>query len=174
MIYFIRKIIRAFAAPKHRLACSSKVWNAGVAELRRRTGGGLHESGAFLLGTIEGGRRRIERFAYYDDLDPHSLDSGIVTFDGAGYGPLWQMCRDEGLTVVADIHVHPGVARQSPSDRANPMIAKKGHIALIAPDFAAGDCMPGDLGAYEYQGDHNWSFRTGAEAENYYYVGYGG
>lgn len=173
MIYFIRKTIRACAAPKHRLSCSSKFWKEGVAQLRRRAEG-YHESGAFLLGTNDGDRRRIEKFAYYDDLDPHSIDSGIVIFDGSGYGPLWEMCRSEGLTVVADIHVHPSVARQSPSDRANPMIAKKGHIALIAPDFAAGDCLPHSLGVYEYEGDHNWSFRSGAGAEDYFYVGYWG
>jgi proteasome lid subunit RPN8/RPN11 len=173
MISFIRKIIRAFAAPEYRLSCSADVWAAGIRELRRRTEG-HHESGAFLLGETDGPRRRILKFVYYDDLDPHSLDTGIVVFDGAGYGPLWEMCRREHLTVVADIHVHPGIARQSESDRMHPMIAKKGHIALIAPDFAVGECLSRDLGIYEYDGGYEWTYRCGPAAERFFYIGYWG
>src|SRR5262249_53116572 len=99
MTFSIRKIIREFAAPDHQLSCSTRLWNKGLNELRKRTEG-KHESGAFLLGCRDGERRRIVRFVYYDDLDPHSLDTGIVVFDGEGYGPLWRICRETGLTVV--------------------------------------------------------------------------
>jgi hypothetical protein len=172
MTFSNREITKALVVDKRKLVCAAALWREGVAELRRRTEG-RHESGAFLLGVREGELRRILKFAFYDDLDPHSLDSGIVVFDGAGYGPLWEVCRSEGLTVVADIHVHPWIARQSESDRTNPMIARKGHIALIAPDLAAGECVPADLGVYEYEGGYQWSFRTGAEAEEYFHVGDG-
>ena len=92
MTFFIRRIIRGFGAPKHRLSCSTRLWKEGLTELRKRTEG-VHESGAFLLGYEEEARRKITRFAYYDDFDPRSLDTGIVVFDGSGYGPLWQLCR---------------------------------------------------------------------------------
>lgn len=173
MISLIQKIIRGFVAPKHRLSCSTKLWNEGLTELRRRTEG-FHESGAFLLGKAEGARCRITRFAYYDDLDPQSLDTGIVVFDGSGYGPLWQLCRETGLTVVADVHVHPGIARQSHSDRTNPMIATKGHIALIVPDFAERVFQPSSLGIYEYIGSHNWNDFNSEIAEDFFYVGFWG
>lgn len=170
MTFSNRKTTQASAANLHKLACPGELWHRLIAELRRRTEG-YHESGAFLLGTREGELRQIINVAYYDDLDPHSLDTGIVIFDGAGYGPLWEMCRRETLTVVADIHVHPGIARQSFSDRTNPMIARKGHIALIAPDFAAGDCVPSELGVYEYRGGYEWTPRFGTEAEGFFRVG---
>ena len=170
MTFSNRKTTKASAANLHKLACAPELWHGLIANLRRRTEG-YHESGAFLLGTREDELRRIVNVAYYDDLDPHSLDTGIVIFDGAGYGPLWVMCRRETLTVVADIHVHPGIARQSFSDRTNPMIARKGHIALIAPDFAEGACMPADLGVYEYRGGYEWMPRFGAEAETFFLVG---
>lgn len=144
-----------------------------MAELRRRTEG-RHESGAFLLGKCEGTRRTITRFAYYDDLDPHSLESGVVIFDGAGYGPLWQLCRDTGLMVVADVHTHPYYESQSSSDRDNPMIAKPGHIAIIVPRFAERDFMPDELGVYEYRGEHRWHDFTGPRAGKFFYVGYWG
>jgi proteasome lid subunit RPN8/RPN11 len=173
MTFSIRKIIRAFAAPKHELSCPSDVWKEGVAELRRRTEG-WHESGAFLLGTSDGQRKRVEKFVYYDDLDPNSLSTGIVVFDGVGYGPLWDMCRNEKLRVVADVHVHPLEARQSESDRTNPMIARKGHIALIAPNLAKSECPPRELGVYRYQGDYRWSLQTGRKAEEFFYIGFWG
>ena len=53
---------------------------------------------------------------------------------------LWDICKRRGLTVVADVHVHPGGAGQSDSDRDHPMISRAGHIALILPDFAARRC----------------------------------
>lgn len=173
MISLIQMTIRGFVSPKHQLSCSTKLWSEGLVELRRRTEG-YHESGAFLLGKEDGARRRIETFAYYDDLDPNSLDTGIVVFDGSGYGPLWQLCRETGLIVVADVHVHPGAARQSPSDRANPMIANKGHIALIVPNFAEQVFRPSELGIYEYKGSHSWNDFTGNSSEDFFYVGFWG
>ncbi len=173
MTFSIRKIIRAFAAPKHRLSCSSSLWKDGLGELRRRTEG-RHESGAFLLGKQEGGRRRVLRFVFYDDLDPNALETGIVVFDGAGYGPLWQICRETGLSVVADAHTHPGHERQSSSDRDNPMIARPGHIALIVPRFAERVFGPTELGIYEYEGEHRWRDWSGPIAHEFFYVGYWG
>lgn len=171
MTFSIRTIIRAFAAPEHRLSCSSKLWRAGLEELRRR-GGGRHESGAFLLGRSNGERRRVERFVFYDDLDPHSLDTGIVVFDGAGYGPLWKICRESGLEVIADVHTHEYAPKQSPADRANPMVAARGHVALIVPSFAERVFMPAELGIYEYEGEHHWHEHSGSGAGRFFYVGF--
>ena len=69
--------------------------------------------GAFMLGHVERGKRTVQRFVYYDDLDPHCLDTGIVIFDGGAFGRLWTLCRETGFAVVADIHTHPRAARQS-------------------------------------------------------------
>jgi proteasome lid subunit RPN8/RPN11 len=173
MTFSIRKIIRALVAPEHRLSCPAKLWREGLDELRRRTEG-HHESGAFLLGRRDGDQRSVTRFAYYDDLDPHSLETGIVVFDGSGYGPLWQLCRETSLTVIADVHVHPGRAGQSSSDRDNPMIAKPGHIALIVLRLAERVFGPTELGIYEYEGEHRWRDRTGPRAGKFFYVGYWG
>lgn len=170
MISSIRTTIRALVAPDHRLSCRARVWHGGLAELRRR-GGGRRESGAFLLGRRAGDRRTIERFVYYDDLDPRSLDTGVVVFDGAGFPALWQLCREAGLEVVADVHTHPGVPRQSGTDRANPMIAQAGHIALIVPNFARCAYRPAALGIYEYAGEHRWRDRGGRAAGRYFYIG---
>lgn len=177
MTFSIRATIRAFAAPEHRLACSRTLWVDGLAELARR-GAGKRECGAFLLGTEEaarhGQRRKVDRFIFYDDLDPHCLDTGIVVFDGAGYAPLWELCRETGLQVVADVHTHPGLARQSEADRRHPMIATRGHLAFIVPDFALRRIEFGELGIYEYLGSHNWTDHSGPHASRIFYTGFWG
>lgn len=170
MSFSIRATIRGFVAPKHRLSCARGLWRDGMAELRRR-GGGIRESGAFLIGSRKGDKGRIQRFVYYDDLDSRCLDTGIVVFDGSGYGPLWALCRSLKLDVLADIHVHGGLPRQSPLDRDNPMIAVPGHIALIAPDFLDRHPRQGDLGIYEYAGAHEWHDFSGPRAARFFYVG---
>ena len=133
------------------------------------------ESGAFLLGkrAVRAGaeRRRVCRFAYYDDLDPNCLDSGIVIFDGGGFGLLWRLCRETGLEVVADVHTHPGIARQSDADRRHPMIALAGHFALILPHFAERVPASGELGLYEYAGAHQWRDHSGPLAARVFYTG---
>ena len=171
MTFSIRATIRALAAPRHRLSCPRKVWRQGISEVARR-GEGRHESGAFLLGHRNGSRGNVVQFGYYDDFDPSCLDSGIVVFDGAGYGPLWELCRRTGLSVLADLHTHagPGPARQSSLDRDNPMIAQPGHVALIVPNFARNFRLQ-DVGVYEYLGSHEWHDRSGTRSGSYLYTG---
>lgn len=170
MSFSLRATIRALVAPEHRLSCSRELWRDLLRELARR-GDGRRESGAFLLGEQREGRRRIVRFVPYDDLDPRCLDSGVVVFDGAGYGPLWTLCRDSGLEVVADIHTHPGAPWQSGADRVHPMVALPGHVALIVPNFAQRVVPPAELGVYEYEGGHRWQDRSGPRSGRFFYVG---
>lgn len=154
MASLILTLARFVTGARPDLICSSDIWAAGMAELRRRSGG-RRESGAFLLGT-KGGTRRIREFVFYDDLDPEALSTGIVVIDGRRLGALWDYCRRSGLEVVADVHVHPSGFGQSRSDRDNPVIAEIGHKAIIIPDFASGATAPGGIGVYEYLGSRRW------------------
>ena len=155
MAFSLQTLLRNPFAKSAKLLCHKRLWNNGVDELGRRASG-YRESGAFLLGTIDGGVRTIRKFIYYDDLDPNCFNNGIVEFDGSKFGLLWQLCRDFGMTVVADVHVHPGGYGQSGSDRHNPMIPEPGHLALILPDFAKRNRMSGEIGIYEYLGSRQW------------------
>ena len=88
--------------------------------------------------------------------DLHALESGIVRFDGRYFSDLWGICKLRNLTVVADIHVHPGGSGQSDSDRNHPMISRSGHIALILPHFVTGSQPRCNIGIYRYLGDKQW------------------
>lgn len=131
------------------------LWQGLLAELHRRTGE-HHESGAFLLGLAGEHDRQVKQVVYYDDLDPHAYRTGVVVMRAASFGPLWELCRSSGLSVVADIHVHPEGAFQSLADRDNPMIAQRGHLALIVPYFARPPVALDELGFFEYCGSHHW------------------
>jgi len=154
MVSLLATLARLSFGKAPKLVCSHDVWRAGTAELHQRTYG-HRESGAFLLGK-KGRLRRIEEFVFYDEIDPGALDSGIVNIDGRRLGELWAHCRETGRDVIADIHVHPAGFGQSPSDRANPVIAEVDHIAIILPDFANGSNMPGKIGIYQYLGARQW------------------
>jgi hypothetical protein len=145
------------------LRCSRTLWEQLLANLRERGRFGERESGAFLIGCEMNKTRQISQFVLYDDLDQHSLDSGIVHFDGRYYGALWERCRAMNVMVVADIHTHPYGPQQSPSDRAHPMIATAGHIALILPRFAMGELSIEDIGMYLYLGGGRWRTVPAAE-----------
>jgi proteasome lid subunit RPN8/RPN11 len=170
MISSLRAIIRASVAPQHRLACRASLWRRLLKELAHR-GQGERESGAFLLGTVRGPRRNIEQFVPYDDLDPNCLDTGIIVFQGTHYGQLWALCRQTGLTVVGDIHTHPGDPWQSAADRTNPMIARSGHLAIIVPGYAQRPVAINQLGLYHYRGSHTWEDWSGVVARRRFYVG---
>jgi hypothetical protein len=157
MNFSIAATMHRLFAPRHELGCSWRLWRRLLSGLRQR-GRGQRESGAFLLGRRDaGGRARIIDFVLYDDLDPHCLDSGIVRFDGRYFSDLWAICDARALTVVADVHTHPGRADQSPSDRAHPMIARAGHLALILPNFARDPVKRPQIGIFRYQGAKRWT-----------------
>jgi hypothetical protein len=159
MRWLLSRLAR-WIAGSPRIVCDAKVWRAGVKELHRRTLNGRRESGAFLLGRNVNGVQRILEFVFYDDIDPHALDTGIVHFAGNRLQKLWEHCRMRGYGVVADVHVHPGGYGQSESDQANPVIPRAGHIALIIPDFASRATEPREIGLYEYCGEGVWREHT--------------
>ncbi len=170
MSFSIKATIRAFVAPEHKLRCRSRMWRHIVAELERR-GRRRHESGAFLLGIEDGEQREVCDVVFYDDLDPHAYDSGVCILYGEAFSKLWAICRQKTLTVVADVHTHPGEAFQSSSDKANPMVARTGHIAIIVPEFARWPIRAGQLGIFEYSGGHDWTDRNAAKSPGYFYTG---
>jgi proteasome lid subunit RPN8/RPN11 len=143
-------------------------WSVLLDELRTR-GQGRRESGAFLLADRDGDRRSVTGTVYLDDLDPNCLQ-GHIHFDGRAYSTLWDICANEKLVVIGDVHTHPGDGvRQSPTDEANPMIAQPGHVALIVPGFASGHVHPHQVGVHLYNGT-GWSRWTGKDAARRLFV----
>lgn len=138
------------------------LWDELIAHLRRQ-GGGVRESGAFLLGHKVEAMRTVTAFLAYEQLQADALQGDYVSLNAASFAKLWELCGKKGLNVVADVHTHRFGAGQSRSDRENPMIALRGHIAIIVPNFAQGDRGFQDVGMYVYQGSHRWSSHSGSD-----------
>lgn len=171
MNFSIVETICRLLAPKHELSCSWFVWYRLLRNLRKRGHRKSRESGAFLLGYHRNSKVRIVDFVLYDDLDPYCLDTGIIHFDGRYFGDLWAICQSRGLSVVADIHVHPGDAAQSESDRAHPMISKVGHLALILPRFASSPVRRDCTGIYRYMGSKRWMTIAPQHRRAFFHIG---
>jgi proteasome lid subunit RPN8/RPN11 len=148
-----------------------RVWRDCIGELNKR-GEDLHESGCFVLGTVDGDTRRALRCIYYDELDPKAYATGVCVLEGGAFSKLWEICRTEKLAVIADIHTHEGGAFQSEADRRNPMIARAGHIAIIVPNFAEGSVWRHRLGLFKYEGDHRWTDLSGWRARGHLKTGW--
>lgn len=144
------------------LEAPAPLW-AQLIEHLRRQGGGVRESGAFILGRKSEVGRVMTSFLSYEHLQADALHDDYVALTAASFAKLWELCRADGLTVVADMHTHRFGAGQSRSDRTNPMVALAGHVAFIVPRFAQGKVRLQDLGLYVYEGNHQWAAFTGSE-----------
>jgi len=134
-----------------------------MSELARR-GEGTRESGAFLLARVERGSRHVARVVYFDDLDPDALN-GAISIRGAAFARLWELCTQSQMRVIGDVHTHPGSGvAQSHIDAANPMIARRGHVAIIVPHLAQRRTRPSDVSFHVYQGEHAWTSEFGHDA----------
>lgn len=153
---------KAATTPAPLLEVPATLWAEAMAHLRAQ-GGGVRESGAFLLGHKTDAGRVVKQFVPYEQLQPDAFSNDYVSLKADSFAKLWEVCRTQGMTVVADVHTHPFGPGQSRSDRANPMVALKGHIALIVPRFAKGNPRPRDLGLYVYQGNHQWLSHSGSD-----------
>jgi proteasome lid subunit RPN8/RPN11 len=140
---------------KNSLAIPIGLWQALILDLRKR-GNNVRESGAFLLGKPT--EYTLTKHICYDDLDPNSLETGMVIFDSRGFMPLFEYCSSNGLVVYADIHTHPrNRTDQSEYDRTNPTIAIAGHMCLIVPNYAQSNFADfNGVGIYEYESNYKW------------------
>ena len=143
-------------------------WEAILTELRDRGHADI-ESGAFLLANRPGDPRLMTRVIYYNELDPNCLVGGIH-FHGVAYGELWTLCRKDALAAVGDVHTHPGSwVHKSDIDKSSPIVAQKGHLALIVPHSAQQPTGPTEVGVHLYDGQ-KWTAWTGREAAQRLFV----
>ena len=122
-----------------------------------KSGQGVKESGAFLLGKQAGSRRLVTSYLMYDKVAPESSRShAYVAFTAEEMARAWEHCYAAGQQVVADVHTHPFGPAQSVTDRAHPIVSVAGHVALIVPKFAKGSQQPRDLGVHLFGGASRW------------------
>lgn len=138
------------------LIIDAALWHKLVNELSHRGQNGLRESGAFLLCDKNATIPRVTHVAYYDDLDPNSLN-GNIQFSLAGQRSLIKLRNRSNLRVLADVHTHPlSSVAQSATDKANPMVAQNNHVAIILPHYGTRPFTLSEIGLHRYKGDWGW------------------
>jgi hypothetical protein len=159
---WLRRLRRPKVEPL--LTITREAWHELLGELEAR-GNGRRESGAFLLAAASPRNTLVSDIVYFDDLDPDCL-VGAIHIRQRAFGKLWEICAERKLRVIGDIHTHPGSGiGQSLVDRDHPMIATRGHVGVIAPNFAQGVITPNDVGVHLYLGSEGWQSYFGADAE---------
>ncbi len=133
------------------------LWASVIFDLRCR-GGGVRESGAFLLGRDDSDPARVTSYICHDDVDPAAYQEGAIAFHASGCAALWQHCREKQLQMLIEVHTHPDRdVRQSPIDERHPMLPILGHTAMIVPNFAKTVWWSlNAVGVYEYLGNFKW------------------
>lgn len=144
-----------------RLEFAPGIWRGLMDDLCKRSSG-VRESGAFLVASRS--EETVNGWIPYDELSAASLGRAFVRLESAAFTKLWKICAERSLKVVADVHTHPAGAKQSATDRSNPMIARQGHVALVVPNYAAGEPMPASVSFNVYMGSGHWRSYLGEEA----------
>lgn len=122
-----------------------------------KSGDGIKEAGAFLLGGLDDTGRQVTSYLMYDFVAPESSrEHAYVAFTAEEMARAWEHCYRTGLQVVADVHTHPLGPGQSVTDRAHPIVSMTGHVALIVPFFALRNPQPVDLGVHVFLGAGQW------------------
>lgn len=60
------------------------------------------------------------------------------------------------LTLITQVHSHPGVAYHSDTDDAFPIVAFEGGVSIVIPDFGFGPASPTQWAVYRLQAEGNW------------------
>lgn len=129
---------------------------------------GRQESGAFLLGSVDdAGGREAASFVPYDALEAATLHAQAVRVRTVAFSRLYDLCEQRKQQVIADIHAHPRSARPSFIDRANPMMAVPGHIALIVANYAYLPVRLDEMTFNVYEGPGQWFTAAGRDVANY-------
>jgi hypothetical protein len=73
---------------------------------------------------------------------------------------------ERSLSLVAQIHTHPGRAYHSDTDDAYPIVAKVGGVSIVVPDFAFKPFMLKDWAVYRLMKGTGWNKINSSEVDD--------
>jgi hypothetical protein len=84
--------------------------------------------------------------------------------DGPKLHELNRWLYERQMTLIAQLHSHPGEAYHSPTDDAFPIATAVGSFSLVVPDFARNPFSLERCAVYRLAGNGGWIELSGAEA----------
>jgi proteasome lid subunit RPN8/RPN11 len=128
----------------------------------REHGAQRHEAALCWAGTVAEGRALVTTTLLFTT----AAHRAGVHVSSAQTGLLYAHCHARGLTLLAQVHSHPGDAFHSVVDERSPHSAERGFLSMVVPNF--GRCAFDAFDAwaiYEQEQYETWREWTTEEKE---------
>jgi hypothetical protein len=87
----------------------------------------------------------------------YNHDQGLLyTVDGDELYKINMWLYENKLTLISQIHSHPGAAYHSDTDDAFPIVAVNGGLSIVIPDFGLGEISKDDWAVYRLYPKRGW------------------
>ncbi|MDP9470645.1 MAG: hypothetical protein M3Q71_08250 [Chloroflexota bacterium] len=130
----------------------------------RRVGEHASEGFALWAGTLEGTAFHVRETVIPAQRELRTGGGVAVVVDGDELHRLNLWLYEHRMTLIAQLHSHPGAAYHSPTDDALPIATAVGSLSLVVPDFARAPFALDRCAVYRLAGDGAWVELAPAQA----------
>lgn len=132
-----------------------RLWSETIEGLRKRSKG--REAACIWGGYRRPGVQEVKEVFFLDDLVGVKGFARRHNVPRVALDQLFEMLRDKKLSIIADLHTHPGAwVGLSPVDMSHPLEYRIGMIMAVIPYYAAMSIGLGNIGVHEYHGSGRW------------------
>lgn len=137
----------------------------------RECGAAGHEGVGFWAGRREGDVFQVEAALMPPQRGVSSIDGIGVVVAGDDLFRMNVWLHAQRLTLIAQIHSHPGDAYHSSTDDDLAIVTKVGSLSIVVPDFARLVFDLSCVAAYRLEAQGSWNSLTSAELASLVEVG---
>ena len=132
-----------------------RLWTETIDGLRKRSKG--REAACIWAGSRRSGVQEVKKVFFLDDLVGVKGFARRHNVSRNAINQLFEMLRDKKLSIIADLHTHPGTwVGLSEVDMSHPLEYRIGIIMAVIPYYAAVPIEIENIGVHEYCGNGRW------------------
>lgn len=122
------------------------------------------EAVALWAGVLDGDIFRVKSTIIPDQQSFNTEDGLLYSVDGDELHLINVWLYKNKMTLLAQIHTHPGAAYHSKTDDDYPIMATLGGLSIVIPDFADSPFNIDNCAVYRLDGQLEWKGLTTTEA----------
>lgn len=135
---------------------SSSLWQKTQKGLATR-GAGERESACLWVGQRGKEIWLVKGIIFLDDIPGTISNRRYHHTPKEVVNKIYQVLRNEGLQIIADVHTHPGGnVEMSNLDKNHPIEYRIGLLSIILPNFGFAPVTLRNTGFHEYLGNDKW------------------
>jgi len=139
-------------------------------ELLRSAGERGYEAVALFAGFEAGKSFQVEKIIFPKQYG-YNLDQGLMySVDGEELHRINVWLYENKMSLIAQIHSHPGEAYHSEMDDRYPIVDTYGGISIVVPDFASGIISLKDCVIYRLSLNKTWDELKSTEIETLFQI----